>query len=564
MNYSTMDQELLAVHQGFKHFDEQLRGRQVIVLTDNQALKSFFKSKNLTRRQLRLQEYLFQFKSTIEYVKGTDNLIADALSRQYENDNQDTVRDPSEYIDVPEDFEPLDVSLGALRTRRAPARFGEADEDINLLAQRFNEDQPWRLCVPSVIYNERDVREVLLEHVHVAHGHLGTHKMLEAVTRQFWWPSVGQDVKEYVRTCPTCQATKRPTSKPLGLLHPLSLPSQPWESVGLDFMGPFQPSRCGDNVYDFLMVVIDQLTGEVELLPTTSKGLDAPEVARLYFTWIFPRHGLPSNIVSDRDVRFTNRFWRALHMHMGTTLSMSSAHHPQSNGKTERMNRTINSILRHFISEEQTDWASMLPMAQYAINSSVSETTGYAPWELNRGYIPRSLGGPLAAISENEPAEVTRFAEHAREALILAQDALISARVRRVHYANQRRSSVADAESHFSVGDLVWLSTRNMSIVPGRTHKWTPKYVGPFEILRSWPATDTFELDLWCVSLIADPPCSNPNRSFLFFFPPSVLGEAVRCFSFCSRGGGGRWSERSDENFFFSVGPRTAKLKYRQ
>jgi hypothetical protein len=206
------------------------------------------------------------------------------------------------------------------------------------------------------------------------------------------------------------------------------------------------------------------------------------------------RHGLPSNIVSDRDVRLTSKFWRALHMHMGTTLSMSSAHHPQSNGKTERMNHTINSILRHFISEEQTDWATMLPMAQYVINSSVSETTGYAPWELNRGYIPQSLGSRLATISENELAEVTRFAEHAREELLLAQDALISARIRRVHYVNQQRSSVA--ESHFSEGDLVWLSTRNMSIVPGRTHKWTPKYVGPFEILRSWPATDTFELDL--------------------------------------------------------------------
>jgi transposase InsO family protein len=593
MNYATMDQELLAVHEGFRHFEDQLLGREVIILTDNQALQSFLKSKQLTRRQVRVQQYLAQFAYTIQYIKGSANLIADTLSRQYEDDDETTVRAPEEMIDVPEDFEPTTtVALSAMRTRRSPRRFDDSDPnaearerqpkqqrkkraprapkartraarklertrqrrsaeawdeappellatdgltspailkaiaeeyhrdhlfakvldrpdhfrdfywlDNGVLLHRLRKGESWRLCLPNAKLNGRSIREIFLEHYHVATGHLGAKRLTEEMNRHAWWPRMAKDIHKYVSSCPSCQATKKPTDKPTGLLHPLPIPSQPWDSVGIDFVGPVPPSRVSGNTYDYIMVVIDQLTGEVELIPTTKSGLDAQETARLYFTWVFPRHGLPSNIVSDRDVRFTNEFWKNLHEMMGTTLSMSSAYHPQSNGKTERVNRTVNSIMRNFVSEEQTDWALMLPMAQFAINSTVSEITGSSPFEINRGYIPRSLPAPSwSTDSAAENLDVTRFSERAQLALQVALDSIIQARVSQTFQANKHRRSGAPggvgASAGWNVGDLAWLSTRNLHTVPGRAHKWTPRYVGPFEVVSSWTDTDTVELDL--------------------------------------------------------------------
>jgi transposase InsO family protein len=497
------------------------------------------------------------------------------------------IRDPVEFIDIPEEFE-ADMSLSTMRTRRSPRRFDDSDPNAEakardepkqrkqrkrtpklkqkkptraqrrlqriisrrqaeawdeapaelllidaatepdlvkaivhgyekdtlfskvisaishyadfklrtdgLLFHRLRPGGLWRVCLPNSQLKQRSIREIYLEHFHVATGHLGMKRLTNALTQHVWWPSLSKDVTTYVNSCPSCQACKRPTEKPTGLLHSLPIPVQPWDSVGIDFMGPFPPSRLAGQTHDFLMVAIDQLTGEVELIPTTSQGLDAKETARLYFANIYPRHGLPSNIVSDRDVRFTSEFWRALHDLMGTTLSMSTAYHPQSNGKTERANRTINSIMRHFVNEEQTDWANMLPMAQFAINSTVSEVTGNSPFELNRGYTQRSL--PLRIDwSRDSPVleDAAQFADNAQKALLVALDGIIYARAMQTYHANKGRRASAAA---IQPGDLYWLSTRNLSIVQGRAYKWTPRFVGPFEVVHFWSKTDTVELDL--------------------------------------------------------------------
>ena len=110
-------------------------------------------------------------------------------------------------------------------------------------------------------------------------------------------------------------------------------------------------------------------------------------------TWLILKevvrlHGSPESIVSDRDTKFTSIFWKELHRFMGSKLLMSKAFHLQMDGATERANRSIAQILHTVVSNNQRDWSDKCPMVEFAINSSINATTGYAPFELNYGYMP--------------------------------------------------------------------------------------------------------------------------------------------------------------------------------
>ena len=121
------------------------------------------------------------------------------------------------------------------------------------------------------------------------------------------------------------------TQKPQGLLHSLLIPDKPWQSVGMDFMGPLPWSQ--DN--DYLLVVIGQLTSQVHLVPTMTR-VTAKEVAWLFLKEVVRLHGVPKSIiVSDCDTKFTSMFWHELHRLMGTKLLMSTVFHPQTDGATE-------------------------------------------------------------------------------------------------------------------------------------------------------------------------------------------------------------------------------------
>jgi hypothetical protein len=136
--------------------------------------------------------------------------------------------------------------------------------------------------------------------------------------------------------------------------------------------------------------VICLLTAMVHLIPSR-EDYKAPQVAEMMFDHVYKHHGLPKSIVSDRDVLFTSTFWKHLHELVGTKLKMSSAYHPQTDGSTERANKTVTQMLRQCIDPKQKSWVSKLSAIEFAINSARSASTGYAPFFLNTGRMPRSM-----------------------------------------------------------------------------------------------------------------------------------------------------------------------------
>jgi len=265
------------------------------------------------------------------------------------------------------------------------------------------------LCIPKVMVEGRSVREIVISEAHSLLAHLGASKTLDYLRDHVWWKDMVTDTKAYCETCMTCKHSKPSNQKPYGLLNPLPIPGHPWESIGVDFVSPLPESTNRDDSFNSITVVICLLTSMVHLTPSRI-NYNACQIAELMFEEVYKHHGLPKNIISDRDILFTSVFWTHLHRLLGTRLKMSSAYHPQTDGSTERANRTMNQMLRQCVNSKQTDWVAKLPAIEFAINSARSESTGYAPFFLNTGRMPRSM-----LWNKSDPSEfpsVRNFALH--------------------------------------------------------------------------------------------------------------------------------------------------------
>jgi hypothetical protein len=217
-------------------------------------------------------------------------------------------------------------------------------------------------------------------------GHVGRTKTLHMVRRFFWWP-VGMDaaVRRYIQHCDSCQRNKVTNQRPGGLLMPLPVPTDTWQSVGMDMVTDLPVTEEG---YDSITVFVDRLSKMVRLAPC-KKNIDAPELAQLFMQHVFRSHGVPSQFVSDRGTQFVSKFWQSFSSLLGITSAMSSAYHPQSDGNTERVNRVMEDVLRHYIDASQTNWASLLPLVEFAINDSWHESIKAIPlwWFMAAGLL---------------------------------------------------------------------------------------------------------------------------------------------------------------------------------
>jgi len=153
----------------------------------------------------------------------------------------------------------------------------------------------------------------------------------------------------------------------------------------MDFISGLTPSANG---YDAIFVCVDKLSKMAHFMPTTIH-VTAEGTARLFRDHVYKLHGLPRVILSDRDARFTSRFWNALHGLLGTRLAMSTVFHPQTDGQTEQVNRILEDMLRHYVNPVQDDWDEFLAVVEFAYNSSWQESVRNTPFVLNYGQHPR-------------------------------------------------------------------------------------------------------------------------------------------------------------------------------
>ncbi|GBG82698.1 hypothetical protein CBR_g36228 [Chara braunii] len=262
---------------------------------------------------------------------------------------------------------------------------------------------------------------------------------------------------------------------PYGELHPMPIPQEPGLSIAMDVIGPFPRDRLG---HDGILTVVDRLSKYTRFLPCKYYST-TPELARLLHTGWICGHGVPEDIVSDRDTRFMSAFWTALMQESGTTMKPSSARHPQTDGQTERAHETAQMMLRTLIRPDQKDWVDRLPDIEFAYNTSVHPAIGVTPFELQHG---GRKGRIFADLLLPRPADIdtacsTASVRKYRELLTQARANMQKAQVRMQQQANRRR-----VPCPIRAGDLVWVSTEEFALEQDVSRKLLPKWFGPWSV----------------------------------------------------------------------------------
>lgn len=186
----------------------------------------------------------------------------------------------------------------------------------------------------------RNLAEMIIDQAHSIVRHLGSRITYDYARRLYWWSTMRADISAFVNSCATCQATKSSKQKPAGLLHSLPILSRPWESIVMDFVGPFPES----NGFDYIWVVICRLTSMVHLVPLRTM-IRADKLAVKFIDTVVRLHGIPESIVSDRDTKFTSKFWCDVQWLLGMQLLLSTAFHLQTDGISEQTIQTLSEVM---------------------------------------------------------------------------------------------------------------------------------------------------------------------------------------------------------------------------
>ena len=281
---------------------------------------------------------------------------------------------------------------------------------------------------------------------------------MQRILEYYVWPKINQDVKAFVGRCSVCQQTKHSTRPAAGGLHPLPIPSGPWEDVTVDLVTGLPE----DKGFTGVCTVVDRLSKEVVLFPISAKA-DVKEIAEGYRNQVWKRHGLPKTILSDRGPQFASVVMKELCGELGIRPLLSSANHPQTDGQSERTQQTWERYLRAYV--RGGNWVSHLAALEFAYNTRYHESIGMAPFHLTKSFRPR-IGQPTM-----DKGEASAWAADYKKRLEFAKRAI--EKVQGSMTRNSKRTPVS-----YKVGDLVYLSTKAFQT----NSKLDPKWVGPFEV----------------------------------------------------------------------------------
>jgi hypothetical protein len=471
--YPTHERELLAIIHSLKVWRHYLEGRRFTVLTDHNSLQYINTQPTLSKRQAAWLDLLQEFDFTVQYTPGKSNVVADALSRLVGVISASTVIVPDLLNSIRAAYSG-DPFVVALKSRMAQgAHDPSVTFDSSGMLYNMVNGSP-RLYVPEI----PALRSQLLREAHDSRtaGHLGVAKTYELLSRTYWWPYMHRTVQQYCRSCDACQRNKAVNQKSPGLLMPLEIPDRRWGTVTMDLITGLPTTARGFNS---TVTFVDKTSRRVRIAPTV-KAVTAPALASLFFDTVFRNHGLPDTIISDRDPKFTGQFWTALFQLCGTKLAFSTAFHPQTDGLTERHNRTLGEMLRAFVNSCHDDWDTHIPALEFAYNNSVNPSTGFTPFYLDTGHDPRVPITLLTPHPVSRNPTATEFAAHMQSILETAHSAMRKAQDSQSRHANKSRRDLV-----FQVGDQVLLSTENLSLAEvGQSRKLLPKFIGPFPVTK--------------------------------------------------------------------------------
>ncbi|GJR50985.1 putative reverse transcriptase domain-containing protein [Tanacetum coccineum] len=483
-NYTTHDLELGAVVFALKIWRHYLYGTKCTVFTDHKSLQHILDQKELNMRQRRWLELLSDYDCDIRYHPGKANVVADALSRK---EREPPLRVRALVMTISLDL-PKQI-LNAQTEARKPENIKNEDVGGMLIENaKFPEAIRTEKLEPrtdgTLCLNGRswlpcygDLRTVIMHESHKSKYsiHPGSEKMYQDVKKLYWWPNMKADIATYVSKCLTCAKVKAEHQRQSGLLVQPEMPQWKWDNITMDFVTKLPKSSQG---YDTIWVIVDRLTKSAIFIPMRETD-PLEKLARMYLKEVVTKHGIPVSIICDRDPRFASNFWRSLQKVLGTSLDMSTAYHPQTDGQSERTIQTLKDMLRACVIDFGNGWVKHLPLVEFSYNNSYHASIKAAPFEALYG---RKCRSPVCWAEVGE-VQLTgpEIVQETTEKIIQVKQRMQAARDRQKSYADLKHKPM-----EFEVGDKVMLKVSPWKGVVcfGKRGKLNPRFVGPFKVIK--------------------------------------------------------------------------------
>ena len=356
--YSTFDRELLAVYLAIHHFRHFLEGRLFHVLTDHKPLTYALHSRpdRHSPRQARQLDFISQFTSTIRHIKGSDNVVADTLSRIETNALLSGQPPELDFSAIAKEQQ-TDRQIRALESSPTsplvvkPIPLHNSKNtilcDVSTGIQRPLIPLPWRRTVFDSLHGL---------------SHPGIRATQRLITARFVWPGINADIRRWTQSCIPCQRAKiqrHASTTPASIFTP----NARFDTIHVDLVGPLPPSHG----FTYLLTCIDRFTRWPEAIPLTD--ITAESVARGFLHGWVARFGTPSQIITDRGRQFESNLWQALMSLTGSKRSRTTAYHPQSNGMVERFHRHLKSALK--AQPNPSAWMDALPFVLLGIRTAL-------------------------------------------------------------------------------------------------------------------------------------------------------------------------------------------------
>lgn len=314
---------------------------------------------------------------TIAYKPGKENRATDALSRIYEGSELLTLVSTPQWLDGHHLLEGYDSDpqiqkvISALSTN--PMSYPKFSITDGRLFYRN------KLVIPA---SSPWVPRLLAEfHATPSGGHSGFYRTYKQISSNIYWFGMTKSIKKFVHQCDTCQRYKHSTLAPAGILQPLPIPSAIWDDISLDFIIRLPKSKG----YETVLVVVDRLSKYCHFIPL-KHPYTARSLADMFLREIIRLHGIPKSILSDKDPLFLSKFWQEIFKMQGSTLNFSSAYHPETDGQTKVVNRSLETYLRCFAADQPKTWSHWIPWAEFWHNTTYHSTTNTTPFEIVYGH----------------------------------------------------------------------------------------------------------------------------------------------------------------------------------
>jgi len=485
--YTASEQECLAIVFAVAKFRPYIWGRRFTVVTDHNALRWLFNIKDPNGRLARWSLQLQSYDMEIIHRPGKIHADADALSRFPANEP-----DTAEQYDIWAITVFNDVDNVALLQKEDPywSKFVRALENLDksedpemskisledyslqngiLYKANYNQNgRDWRMCVP------KKLRAKVIDKIHSdpTGGHLGSTRTYFLLSQRYYWKGMYRDIRRFIRCCKVCDLFK-PKQGKFGKMQSFEDVTKPFQRLGMDFVGPLKTTVRGNK---YILVMIDHFSRYLEASALPSATVD--NVITQLHEKVLYRHSCPLEVVVDRGSQFMSALMKTHSENSRYKLRFTAPYHPQSNGITERVNKTVKTMLKKFVSPDQKDWDDFLPAVVFAYNITRHESTLFTPFYLMFGRearIPADMEFPVLSSIEVEDSEVK-----ANQRIAMQSQAAINSK--KAHEANRKRYDRVRGDQILHKGDWVW---RLMPVrKKGLTHAFIPQKKGPFEVIE--------------------------------------------------------------------------------